>query len=79
MDAPGSIGTPAEERKLVTALFCDLVGSTVLGERLEAEVYQRVQRAYFDRMRSVVDSHQGTIELPSSRRGFRHTAPSRCR
>jgi hypothetical protein len=33
----------AEFRKLVTVLFCDLVGSTALGERLDPETFRRVQ------------------------------------
>ena len=51
-----------QERKLVTALFCDLVGSTALGERLDPEVLQNVQAAYFERMRGVVERSGGTLE-----------------
>ena len=50
------------ERKFVTALFCDLADSTALGERLDAEAFQSVQAAYFDRMCSVVDHYGGTVE-----------------
>jgi class 3 adenylate cyclase/tetratricopeptide (TPR) repeat protein len=50
------------ERKLVTVLFCDLVGSTALGERLDAEALQSVQHAYFNRMRAVVEQFAGTVE-----------------
>jgi class 3 adenylate cyclase/tetratricopeptide (TPR) repeat protein len=50
------------ERKLVTVVFCDLVGSTALGERLDAEALQSVQHAYFDRMRAVVEQFGGTVE-----------------
>jgi class 3 adenylate cyclase/tetratricopeptide (TPR) repeat protein len=50
------------ERKLVTVLFCDLVGSTALGERLDPEATQSVQQAYFDRMRAVVEELGGTVE-----------------
>jgi class 3 adenylate cyclase len=52
----------AVERKIVTVLFCDLVGSTALGERLDPEVLKRVEDAYFDRMRSLVERHGGTVE-----------------
>lgn len=51
-----------EERKLVTALFCDYVGSTGLGERLDPEALRSVQASYFDRMRSVVQQFGGTLE-----------------
>jgi class 3 adenylate cyclase/tetratricopeptide (TPR) repeat protein len=51
-----------QERKLVTALFCDYVGSTGLGERLDPEALRNVQASYFDRMRSVVQQFGGTLE-----------------
>jgi class 3 adenylate cyclase/tetratricopeptide (TPR) repeat protein len=52
----------ATERKLVTVLFCDLVGSTALGELLDPEALQSIQHAYFDRMRAVVEQFGGTVE-----------------
>ena len=52
----------AEERKLVTVLFCDLVGSTALGERLDPEALRAVQAAYFDRMRAAVEQFGGAVE-----------------
>jgi len=36
---------------LITALFCDLVGSTELGERLDAELLHKVLDRYFHAMR----------------------------
>ena len=50
------------ERKLVTVLFCDLAGSTRLAERLDAEAFQTIQSAYFDRMRAVVERYEGSLE-----------------
>jgi class 3 adenylate cyclase/tetratricopeptide (TPR) repeat protein len=50
------------ERRLVTVLFCDLVGSTRLGEQLDPEALQSVQRAYFEQMRAVVERFAGTVE-----------------
>lgn len=50
------------ERKLVTVLFCDLAGSTALGEQLDAEAIQSVQQAYFERMRAVIERFGGTVE-----------------
>lgn len=52
----------AGERKIVSVLFCDLVESTALAERLDPEALQRVQDAYFDPMRSLVEQHGGTVE-----------------
>ena len=54
--------TGIAERKLITALFCDLIGSTALGERLDPETLGRVQAAYFDRLRSVIEAHGGIVE-----------------
>jgi class 3 adenylate cyclase/tetratricopeptide (TPR) repeat protein len=51
-----------EVRKTVTVLFCDVTGSTTLGERLDPETVRTVMRRYFDEMRSVLESHGGTVE-----------------
>ncbi len=50
------------ERKPVTVLFCDLVGSTALADTLDPEAMGAVQASYFDRMRSVVQAFGGTVE-----------------
>jgi class 3 adenylate cyclase/tetratricopeptide (TPR) repeat protein len=50
------------ERRLVTALFCDLVGSTALGEAHDPEVLQPALRAYFDAVSAVVTRHGGKVE-----------------
>jgi class 3 adenylate cyclase/tetratricopeptide (TPR) repeat protein len=51
-----------ETRKVVSVLFLDWVGSTRLGERLDAESLRRIQTAYFAEARTVVERHGGTIE-----------------
>jgi class 3 adenylate cyclase len=43
-------------------LFCDLVGSTELGERLDAEVLRKVLDRYFDAMRAAIQRHGGRVE-----------------
>jgi class 3 adenylate cyclase len=54
---------PAREvRKTVTVVFCDVTGSTALGERLDPEALRSVMTRYFDRMASVLGSHGGTVE-----------------
>ncbi len=53
---------PAEERRLVTALFCDLVGFTPLSERLDPEEVRDIQTEYFTAMRSQIDRYGGTVE-----------------
>ena len=49
-------------RKTVTVLFCDLVDSTRLGERLDPETLRLVLDRYFDEMRRAVERHGGTVE-----------------
>lgn len=51
-----------EVRKTVTAVFCDVVGSTPLAERLDPEVLRRVMGRYFDAMRGAVEGHGGRVE-----------------
>ena len=51
-----------EERKVITALFCDLVGSTALGERLDAEDISRLLRDYQQICRRRLESHGGVVE-----------------
>jgi len=55
-------GTPREQRKVVTVLFCDLVGSTALGESTDPEALRTRMRAYFDDLRAIVERHGGTVE-----------------
>jgi class 3 adenylate cyclase/tetratricopeptide (TPR) repeat protein len=51
-----------EERKVITALFCDLVGSTALGERLDPEDISRLLRDYQAICRRRIESHGGVVE-----------------
>jgi class 3 adenylate cyclase/tetratricopeptide (TPR) repeat protein len=51
-----------ERRKVVTVVFADVVGSTALGERVDAETLRWAMRRWFDRMREVIERHGGTIE-----------------
>jgi class 3 adenylate cyclase/tetratricopeptide (TPR) repeat protein len=55
--------SPAEEvRKTVTILFCDVTGSTQLGEQLDPESLRKVMGRYFDAMRAEIELHGGTVE-----------------
>jgi class 3 adenylate cyclase/tetratricopeptide (TPR) repeat protein len=51
-----------EVRKTVTVVFCDLVGSTSLGERLDPESVRRAIGRYFDKARASIERHGGTVE-----------------
>ncbi len=52
----------AQTRKTLTALFCDVTGSTALGERRDAEVLRQVMTSYFAAMRRVLERHGGNVE-----------------
>jgi class 3 adenylate cyclase/tetratricopeptide (TPR) repeat protein len=49
-------------RKVVTVLFCDVVGSTALGESVDPEALQSLLARYFERMKGVVELHGGSVE-----------------
>src|SRR6476620_8659820 len=49
-------------RKVVTVLFCDVVGSTALGESVDPEALQELLARYFERMKGIVESHGGSVE-----------------
>ncbi|HEX2025060.1 MAG TPA: adenylate/guanylate cyclase domain-containing protein [Actinomycetota bacterium] len=51
-----------EARKTVTVLFCDVEGSTRLGDRLDPESVRRLMMRFFAEMRSVLERHGGTVE-----------------
>src|ERR1700722_12116379 len=51
-----------ERRKVVTALFCDVTGSTALGEELDPETLRSVMNRYFADMRATIERHGGTVE-----------------
>src|SRR5471030_2667381 len=51
-----------EQRKVVTVLFCDVTGSTELGERLDPETLRALLARYFERMEGIVQRHGGTVE-----------------
>ena len=51
-----------EQRKLVTVLFADLEGFTVLSRRLDAEDTRDVVNRCFSRWEAVIDAHGGVVE-----------------
>src|SRR5256712_1343171 len=56
-----TMGTPME-RKLVTVLFADAIGSTSRADRLDPERLRTVLDSYFDTMAAAVDAWGGTVE-----------------
>jgi class 3 adenylate cyclase/tetratricopeptide (TPR) repeat protein len=49
------------QHRLLTVMFCDLVGSTALSSRLDAEDLQSLLQAYRECIRAVVQKHKGYI------------------
>src|SRR3954463_8865637 len=58
-----SLAAPAaERRKLATLVFCDMSGSTAMGERVDAETVRGLMLSYFHEMRGALERHGGTVE-----------------
>src|SRR3954453_11219725 len=60
--APAEVADVREQRKVVTVLFCDITGSTQLGEGTDPEALRGLLACYFQRMKAIVESHGGTVE-----------------
>lgn len=59
ISAPPS--TPEAERRQLTVMFCDLVDSTPLAERLDPEDYREVVRAYQQTCATVIHRFDGHV------------------
>jgi class 3 adenylate cyclase len=51
-----------EQRKVVTVLRCDVVGSTKLGEAVDPEALRALLARYFVEMKEIIERHGGTVE-----------------
>jgi class 3 adenylate cyclase/tetratricopeptide (TPR) repeat protein len=51
-----------EQRKTVTVVFCDLTGSTQLGESTDPEALRALLARYFERMKAIIEAHGGSVE-----------------
>jgi class 3 adenylate cyclase len=51
-----------EERKLITVLFCDIVGSTAKAEQLDPEDVRARLAPYYERARTELERFGGTVE-----------------
>jgi len=54
--------TGREERKVVSVVFADLVGSTARAERLDPEDVRAILAPYHDRLRAELERRGGTVE-----------------
>ncbi|MGW5055193.1 adenylate/guanylate cyclase domain-containing protein [Actinokineospora sp. NPDC004072] len=52
----------AEERKVVTVVFCDLAGSTAMSGVLDPELLRAVLLRYYELMSAVIAAHGGIVE-----------------
>ncbi|HJU37116.1 MAG TPA: AAA family ATPase [Gaiellaceae bacterium] len=59
--APAPVA-PSEERKVITAIFVDLVGSTARSESLDPEDVKALVAPYHARVRGELEGHGGTFE-----------------
>jgi len=51
-----------EERKLVSLVFADVVGSTAWGAQQDPEFVRHSMARYFARMKDIAETHGGTVE-----------------
>jgi class 3 adenylate cyclase/tetratricopeptide (TPR) repeat protein len=52
----------AEQRKMVTILFADLVGFTAMSSRLDAEDMREILNSYFSRWTACIEARGGLVE-----------------
>ena len=60
--APLAAPARREVRKVVTVVFCDLTGSTAIGDRTDPEPLRALMTRYYDAARAVLERHGGTVE-----------------
>src|SRR5215207_10711429 len=58
----GPARAPAEERRLVTVLFCDLVGFTARSDEADPEDVGAMLRPYHLRLREEIERFAGTVD-----------------
>src|SRR5215211_6253010 len=61
-DLSAQASATGESRKVVTVLFSDVAGSTVLGEELDPESLRRLMGRYFPEMQAIVHQDEATTE-----------------
>ncbi len=60
-DSPPAASAPEAERRQLTVMFCDLVGSTALSSQLDPEDMRDVIRSYQDACAGVVTRYEGFV------------------
>ena len=59
---------PRQERKVVTVVFCDLVGFTSQAESMDPEDVAAILRPYHERVRTELERYGGTSRSSSATR-----------
>src|SRR5260370_36042794 len=68
--------TPPEERRVVTIMFADIIGSTPLADRLDPEDMRAILVGYFNLMTEQIRRHGGTLDpISSAQRPWRIAWP----
>ena len=60
-DSASSSGFTEAERRQLTVMFCDLVGSTELSQQLDPEDLRDVNRAYQDACKAAIERYEGYV------------------
>ena len=60
-EPPLEVEAPRARAKVVTVLFCDVTGSTTLGEELDPEALFGVMNRYVEELRAIIERHGGTV------------------
>src|SRR5436309_3262819 len=58
---PAELGRDRAERRQLTVMFCDLVGSTALSARLDPEDMRQLMALFHRRITEVIGSYQGNV------------------
>ena len=62
LETAAAAGSAREERKVVTVLFCDLVGFTTRAEQLDPEDVRAMLSPFYARLRPELERFGGTVE-----------------
>ena len=65
---PRSSPVPQVDRRQVTILFCDLVGSTALSQKLDPETLRDLMREYREACAAIVQKYNGHVAQYLQRR-----------
>ncbi len=59
---PLTLANPPEERRVVTVMFADIIGSTPLADHMDPEDLRAILSGYFNLMTEQIRKHGGTVE-----------------